>query len=113
MLNPGIGQSVGVRQQVVNGIYEWEKCEEVYQRIVASNTPSSTTARTDDWSTRYSEKQAKVLTLPSQVCIHSLTLPPDNGCVMKSIVEISSHGTYLVCYSTSGNVLCPLVGYDL
>ncbi|CAK8687763.1 unnamed protein product [Clavelina lepadiformis] len=52
-----------------------------------------------------SEKQAKVLTLPSQ-----LTLPPDNGCLMKSNVDISSHGA---CLASSGNILCPLVGCDL
>ncbi|CAK8687734.1 unnamed protein product [Clavelina lepadiformis] len=79
-------------------------CAQVYQRIVAPNSPSSTTARTDDWSTRYSEKQAKVLTLPSQVCIHSLTLTPDIGCVMKSNVDISSHGACLARYSSDGNV---------
>ncbi|XP_076824727.1 syntaxin-binding protein 5-like isoform X2 [Clavelina lepadiformis] len=51
-----------------------------------------------------SEKQVKVLTLPSQVCIHSLTLPQDNGCVMKSNVDISSHGACLACFSSSGNI---------
>ncbi|CAK8687922.1 unnamed protein product [Clavelina lepadiformis] len=51
-----------------------------------------------------SEKQVKVFTLPSQVCIHSLTLPQDNGCVMKSNVDISSHGACLACFSSSGNI---------
>ncbi|CAK8687796.1 unnamed protein product [Clavelina lepadiformis] len=162
-LNPGIGQSVGVHQQVVNDVYEWEK----YDKFAAScphfflwmmllkcigyegNSMTSQSCHDCDlnkelvslsecankWSTAYmsgrnvrketqpqsgrqlivvsSEKQAKVLTLPSQVCIHSLTLPPDNGCLMKSNVDISSHGARLACFSSSGNVLCPLVGYDL